>query len=93
MTGEENLRSAIIDIEEELHDRVSWFREQGKLVEAQRLEQRTRYDLEMLREAGYCAGVENYSRHLQRREAHVAVRGRSSTTSPRTTSSLSMSRT
>ena len=70
VTGEENLRSAIIDIEEELHDRVSWFREQGKLVEAQRLEQRTRYDLEMLREAGYCAGVENYSRHLQRREAH-----------------------
>ena len=69
VTGEENLRSAIIDIEEELHDRVSWFREQGKLVEAQRLEQRTRYDLEMLREAGYCAGVENYSRHLQRREA------------------------
>ena len=70
VTGEENLRSAIIDIEEELHDRVSWFREQGQLVEAQRLEQRTRYDLEMLREAGYCAGVENYSRHLQRREAH-----------------------
>ncbi len=70
VTGEEKLRSAIIDIEEELHDRVSWFREQGKLVEAQRLEQRTRYDLEMLREAGYCAGVENYSRHLQRREAH-----------------------
>lgn len=70
VTGEEKLRGAIIDIEEELHDRVSWFREQGKLVEAQRLEQRTRYDLEMLREAGYCAGVENYSRHLQRREAH-----------------------
>ncbi len=70
VTGEEKLRSAIIDIEEELHERVSWFREQGKLVEAQRLEQRTRYDLEMLREAGYCAGVENYSRHLQRREAH-----------------------
>ena len=70
VTGEEKLRSAIIDIEEELHERVSWFREQGKLVEAQRLEQRTRYDLEMLREAGYCAGVENYSRHLQRREEH-----------------------
>ena len=69
VTGEEKLRAAIIDIEEELHERVSWFREQGKLVEAQRLEQRTRYDLEMMREAGYCAGVENYSRHLQRREA------------------------
>ncbi len=70
VTGEEKLRSAIIDIEEEMNERVSWFREQGQLVEAQRLEQRTRYDLEMLREAGYCAGVENYSRHLQRREAH-----------------------
>ncbi len=69
VTGEEKLRSAIVDIEEELHERVTWFREQDKLVEAQRLEQRTRYDLEMLREAGYCSGVENYSRHLQRREA------------------------
>lgn len=69
VTGEEKLRAAIIDIEEELRERVSWFREQGNLVEAQRLEQRTRYDLEMLREAGYCSGVENYSRHLQRREA------------------------
>ena len=69
VTGEEKLRAAIVDIEGEMYERVGWFREQGKLVEAQRLEQRTRYDLEMLREAGYCAGVENYSRHLQRREA------------------------
>ena len=68
VTGEEKLRAAITDIDAELVERVAWFREQGKLVEAQRLEQRTRYDLEMLREAGYCAGVENYSRHLQRRE-------------------------
>ena len=69
VTGEKKLREAIRDIEAEMHERVAWFREQGKLVEAQRLEQRTQYDLEMLREAGYCAGVENYSRHLQRREA------------------------
>ena len=70
VTGEEKLRAAIVDIQEEMYDRVGWFREQGKLVEAQRLEQRTRYDLEMMREAGFCAGVENYSRHLQRREPH-----------------------
>jgi excinuclease ABC subunit B len=69
VTGQEKLRAAIGDIEGELHERVSWFREQGRLVEAQRLEQRTKYDLEMLREAGYCSGIENYSRHLQRRPA------------------------
>ncbi len=70
VTGEEKLRAAIVDIEQEMAERVMWFKEQGRLVEAQRLEQRTRYDMEMLREAGYCSGVENYSRHLQRREAH-----------------------
>ena len=69
VTGEKKMQEAIRDIEDELHERVAWFREQGKLVEAQRLEQRTQYDLEMMREAGYCSGVENYSRHLQRREA------------------------
>ncbi len=68
VTGDEKLRAAAVDIEAELEERAAWFREQGKLVEAQRLEQRTRYDLDMLREAGYCSGVENYSRHLQRRE-------------------------
>ena len=70
VTGDEKLRAAAVDIEAELEERAAWFREQGKLVEAQRLEQRTRYDLDMLREAGYCSGVENYSRHLQRREPH-----------------------
>ena len=69
VTGEDKLRAAIVDIEQELRERVAWFRDQGNLVEAQRIEQRTKYDLEMLREAGYCAGVENYSRHLQRRPA------------------------
>ena len=52
-----------------MRGRVTWFQEQGKLVEAQRLEQRTRYDIEMMREVGYCSGIENYSRHLQQRPA------------------------
>ena len=54
--------NAYREIEEELEDRVEWFRSQNKLLEAQRIEERTRYDLEMMREVGYCSGVENYSR-------------------------------
>ena len=61
VTSEEKLKLGIRDIERELNERVLWFRDQGKLLEAQRLENRTRYDIEMLREAGYCSGVENYS--------------------------------
>jgi excinuclease ABC subunit B len=67
LTQEEKLRAALADIEAELQERVAWFKAQGKLLEAQRLEQRTRYDMEMLREVGYCSGIENYSRHLDRR--------------------------
>ena len=67
VTSEEKLALAVGDIEEELAEQLRELNERGKLVEAQRLESRTRYDLEMLREAGYCAGVENYSRHLSRR--------------------------
>ena len=69
VTGQENLIAAIADIEAEMEERVELLTREERLVEAQRLEQRTRYDIEMLREAGYCAGVENYSRHLARREA------------------------
>jgi excinuclease ABC subunit B len=69
ITPEEKLRRAIDAIEEELVDRLKFFKDNGKLLEAQRLEQRTRYDLDMLREVGYCNGVENYSRHLSGREA------------------------
>jgi excinuclease ABC subunit B len=69
LTSEEKLVAAIHDIEEELVERVGELKAEGKLVEAQRLEQRTRYDLEMLQETGYCSGVENYSRHLSRRKA------------------------
>ena len=67
VTPQDKLLEALEDIEQELAERTQWFRDQGKLVEAQRLESRTRYDMEMLREAGYCAGVENYSRPLARR--------------------------
>ena len=67
VTSREKLELAIRGIEEELAQRLRELREQGKLLEAARLETRTSYDLEMLREAGYCAGVENYSRHLAQR--------------------------
>ncbi|MGI5836894.1 MAG: helicase-related protein, partial [Chloroflexota bacterium] len=69
VTTQEKLQEAIRDIEDEMIARVAELKAEGKLVEAQRLEQRTRYDLEMLAEAGYCNGVENYSRHLSRRAA------------------------
>ncbi|AMA71769.1 MULTISPECIES: excinuclease ABC subunit UvrB [Aneurinibacillus] len=64
VTGPERLRRAIKSIEEELEERLAYLKGKGKLLEAQRLEQRTRYDIEMLQEMGYCSGVENYSRHL-----------------------------
>ncbi|MBM4464906.1 MAG: excinuclease ABC subunit B, partial [Chloroflexi bacterium] len=67
ITPQEKLTLALRDIEIELEERLAELRSQGKLLEAQRLEQRTKYDLEMLREMGYCAGIENYSRHLSQR--------------------------
>ena len=69
VTSREKLDAALIDIDVEMKEQVDWFRQQGKLLEAQRLEQRTRYDMEMLDETGFCAGVENYARHLSRRPA------------------------
>ncbi len=67
VTPEEKLRRAIESIERELHERLEELRAHGKLLEAERLRQRTLYDLEMLREVGYCHGIENYSRHLDGR--------------------------
>ncbi|MHC1722612.1 MAG: excinuclease ABC subunit UvrB [Aminipila sp.] len=64
VTSKENTEKAIVTIEEELNERLKWFKDRGKLLEAQRIEQRTRYDLEMLREVGSCKGIENYSRHI-----------------------------
>ena len=68
ITPDEKLRRAVISIENELEERLKFFKDNGKLLEAQRLEQRTRYDLDMLREVGYCNGVENYSGPLSGRE-------------------------
>ena len=67
LAPDDKLKEAIADIETELSDRVKLFNEQGKLLEAQRIEQRAKYDLEMLKEVGYCSGIENYSRQLDRR--------------------------
>jgi excinuclease ABC subunit B len=67
VTPEEKREQALADIEAELQEHLSVLRQEGKLLEAQRLEQRTQYDLEMMREIGYCSGIENYSRHLQQR--------------------------
>lgn len=68
-TTDDKVEKAIVTIEEELEERLRDLRDQDKLLEAQRLEQRTRYDLEMLREIGFCQGIENYSRHLSNRPA------------------------
>jgi len=69
LTPSDKLDAAITGIEEELRDRLEWLNARGKLLEEQRLRMRTMYDLEMLRETGYCHGIENYSRHLAGREA------------------------
>jgi excinuclease ABC subunit B len=69
IADEDKLKQAIANIETELADRIETFKAEDKLLEAQRIEQRTMYDLEMLREIGYCSGIENYSRHLDLRAA------------------------
>jgi excinuclease ABC subunit B len=68
-TKREKMERALVSIERELEERLAELKANGKLLEAQRLEQRTRYDLEMMREIGFCQGIENYSRHLSGREA------------------------
>jgi len=67
ITDEEHIREALHDIEIELEEQISYFKREDKLIEAQRIEQRTRYDIEMLREVGFTTGIENYSRHFDRR--------------------------
>jgi len=77
VTSDDKMQMALKDIEAELEEQIEWLRGKNKLIEAQRLEQRTNYDLEMMRETGYCSGVENYSCHLGRRHTtpndHVAI--------------------
>ncbi len=69
VTSEDKLKKAIVNIRKELDERLAYFRENGKLLEAERLEGRCKYDLEMLAETGFCSGVENYSRHLALKKA------------------------
>ena len=68
VTSRENMQRSLLDIEAELEQRLVVFKEENRLVEAQRLKQRTRYDMEMMSEMGYCSGIENYSRHLTKRQ-------------------------
>jgi excinuclease ABC subunit B len=68
MTAPERFEQSLLDIEKELQERIEWFIKEGKLIEAQRIEQRTRFDLELLREVGMCKGIENYSRHFDGRQ-------------------------
>lgn len=68
VTDEERMKTAVSDIKKELEERLTVLRSENKLLEAQRLEQRTRFDLEMMEEVGYCSGIENYSRHLTGRK-------------------------
>lgn len=72
VTSKENMERAMADIRVELKERLEQLRSEGKLLEAQRLEQRTNYDLEMMEEMGYCTGIENYSRHMDKRKAGEA---------------------
>lgn len=72
VTEDEDLKIAMKGIEAEMEEQVKKFKAEGKLIEAQRIEQRTRYDLEMMQEMGYCSGIENYSRHLTHRKAGEA---------------------
>ena len=67
LTDEARMKQAMTDIESELAERIAFFKSRGQLLEAQRIEQRTNFDLEMMRETGYCSGIENYSRHLDQR--------------------------
>ncbi len=69
VTTKERIDKAIVDIQGELVDRIDYFKDNEKLIEAQRIDQRTRYDIEMLKEIGFCQGIENYSRHITGREA------------------------
>ncbi|HYV02314.1 MAG TPA: helicase-related protein, partial [Actinomycetota bacterium] len=72
VAGEERMKRALVSIEEELHARLAELNDQGKLLEAERLRMRTAYDLEMMREVGFCSGIENYSRHLDGRAPGTA---------------------
>ena len=68
VTNKDKIDRAIITIEEELKERIKYFKLQNKLIEAQRIEERTNFDIEMMKETGFCQGIENYSRHMSGRK-------------------------
>ena len=68
VTSKEKMERAIVTIEQELEERIKYFKEQNKLIEAQRIEERTNFDIEMMKETGFCQGIENYSRHMSGRK-------------------------
>ncbi len=69
VTNKEKMEKAIVNIEKELEERIKYFKDKGKLIEAQRIEERTNFDIEMMKETGFCQGIENYSRHISGRKA------------------------
>ena len=66
VTTKDKMEKALVTIEQEMEERVKFFKENKKLIEAQRIEERTNFDIEMLKETGFCQGIENYSRHISR---------------------------
>src|SRR5207247_4306272 len=72
VASEDRMKRAVVSIEDELHERLAQLDSKGKLLEAERLRMRTAYDLEMMREVGFCSGIENYSRHIDGRSAGTA---------------------
>ena len=68
VTSKDKMEKAIVTIEEELEERIKYFKDNNKLIEAQRIEERTNFDIEMMKETGFCQGIENYSRHMSGRE-------------------------
>ena len=69
VTTKDKMERAIVTIEQEMEERVKYFKSQNKLIEAQRIEERTNFDIEMMKETGFCSGIENYSRHISGRKA------------------------
>ena len=68
VTSKNKMEKALKTIEEEMNERVAYFKSQNKLIEAQRIQERTNFDMEMMKETGFCQGIENYSRHISGRE-------------------------
>ena len=89
VTTSDRMEIAVRDIRDELKERLEFFRAENRLLEAQRLEQRTMYDLELLAEMGFCPGIENYSRHLTGRHAGAGAADAARLLSRRTPSSSS----